>query len=282
MAKSADTKEARFTEAKVAAHASEGGHWYDRHGNQVVEVPSAKGDRMLKTTLREARKHDLAPGVTTIIRQAHAPMLETWKINQGILAALTLPRLDDEPEDKWLARVHLDRQEAAKAAAEEGTRIHAAIESAINGDDFAPAYEAHVDNVARILDGLSGNWLIDFKGTDKPAAKLSTYDSHWMQLSATRQALANFGAETGGAWMSEVNCASRYGFGTKADLVRISDLEDTPRCGICYVNRETADALLLDVTEDKLFRGWDMFLGLLYFWQAKNAYRPTWADRGVL
>ena len=48
-------------------------HWYAEDGTPVYEVPTAKGDAWRKTTLRDARQMQLAPGVTTIIRCAAAP-----------------------------------------------------------------------------------------------------------------------------------------------------------------------------------------------------------------
>jgi hypothetical protein len=45
-----------------AERPSEGGHWYDQHGNQIGEVERAKGDGMRKPTLRDARKHNWQEG----------------------------------------------------------------------------------------------------------------------------------------------------------------------------------------------------------------------------
>lgn len=269
---------------RIVEHAAESGHWYDRAGNQIAEVPNAKGDKFIKCTLRQARNLDLAPGCTTIIKQCDKPALTRWMVEQGIMAALTLPRLPDESEKDWLARVDRDRQESAKAAAEEGTRVHAAIQSAIEGDEYDPAYEPHVRGISAILDGLSGEWLIDFKGKDGDLAalrRLKPYDEHAMQLAATLQALEDCDASTGGAWMPEVPCVSLWGYGTKADLIRIEDFTDyrSVRTGILFFSRDyPGDAALAEVTSAERSKGMAMFLGLLRYWQAKNDYRPSWAE----
>jgi hypothetical protein len=106
-------------------HIAESLHWYTRDGEPAYEVPAAKGG-MRPTTLRDARKLNLVPSVTTIIRCAAAPGLELWKANQLMMAALTLPRRDGEAEKDWLSRVVQDSKEQARKAAARGTAIHAA------------------------------------------------------------------------------------------------------------------------------------------------------------
>src|SRR3990167_525725 len=110
------------------ALASEAGHWYDREGNPVYEVPRADGKGMRPATLADARKLNLYPGVTGIINCAAKPGLERGKVIQGILSALTLPKIEGEPLDAFAERAMKDSQEQARKAAEKGTAIHAAIE----------------------------------------------------------------------------------------------------------------------------------------------------------
>jgi hypothetical protein len=45
-----------------------------------------------------------------------------------VLGALTLPKIDGEADAAYIARIKVDGRAGAKAAAEEGTRIHDAIE----------------------------------------------------------------------------------------------------------------------------------------------------------
>ena len=79
----------------MIVRASESLHWYTRGGDPMYQVQAAKGG-MRATTLRDARKLNLIPSVTTIMSCAAKPGLEAWKLNQMLLAALTLPRRDDE------------------------------------------------------------------------------------------------------------------------------------------------------------------------------------------
>jgi len=276
---------------KTATHAAEGGHWYDEHAGQILEVPKADGSGMTKCTLRQARKcridgelreNWLAPGVTTIIGMADKPGLTTWKVNQGIMAALTLPRLDGETDAAFLGRIVKDSKEQAEKAAEEGSRIHAAVQSHIQTGETPPAYAMTVQAVMRILYALGGTWeseipcvsrvgvgtkvdlfsrngwLIDIKGKEGDQEKLNserTYDEHAMQLAA----------------------------GARLLLDSHADVPVEPaRFGILFVSRDyPGAATLCEVPRAKVEKGWAMFRHLLGYWQIKNDYRPYWATETV-
>lgn len=121
----------------------EAGHWYDRAGAPRYEQ-TAKAGHQRPTTLADARKQGLVPSVTTILSVLAKPALERWKVQQGILAALTLPRDPVESDDAYLARVFEDSKAQAIAAAEEGTRIHDACECAVKGLPYPEKYAPHV------------------------------------------------------------------------------------------------------------------------------------------
>ena len=263
---------------KTAPRATESGHWYDREGNLIEQVLKADGKGYTKPTIVHARKLDLCPGVTTIIKAAAKPDLTLWLQRQAILAALTLPRLDGETEASWLQRVEEDMQSTARKAAEEGTRIHAAVERAITGQDFDPAYSGHVVGVRKALldntpPAFAQGWnaersgvsrlgfatkadlyneqagiLLDMKGKDGGVddfADLKLYDEHPMQLWATAQVLPR-----------------------------------VERAGIMFVSRTHPGICQIVWCEpEKLERGRRMFLPLLCYWQAKNKHCPTWANK---
>lgn len=275
----------------VASHASESGHWYSRSNmrtfQQIETVPSKSGVHR-PATLRDARKLDYAPGVTTIIGCSAKPALTNWMVNQGILAALTLPRREGESETAWLARVHEDRTAQSRAAAEEGTRIHAAVQAFVQGEPFNPAYDKHVAGVRQALGSLpTCGWtaeacvghftgygtkadlhvwdgdtlyVIDFKGKDGDQAALdamNTYDDHAMQLAATAEAI--------------LYAQERGGYGHEGG-VRVN-------AGILFVSRTDPGAASLRwVDTDTLLQGWEMFSALLSYWRAKTGHRPWGSD----
>ena len=116
----------------MIVRASESQHWYDREGKPAYTVIAKNGEPR-PTTLRDARKLNLVPSVTTILNVAAKPALEAWKLNQMMYACLTLPRVDGETEERFIERIVKDSKEQAKKAAERGTNIHGVIESFYEG-----------------------------------------------------------------------------------------------------------------------------------------------------
>lgn len=245
-------------------HAAENTHWYDRAGKPCYTIVGKNGKERA-TTLRDAREHRYVPSVTSIIRCAAAPGLEIWKQNQVLMAALTLPRRPDEPEAQWLERVVQDSKEQGRKAAERGTAIHAAIQGHYEGEPPAEEYWLHVRGTMGAVEGwldlqpwkpersfshplgyggkcdLSCNIaVLDFKTKEfGPDDKLKTWDEHAMQLSAYRYGLD----------IPEARCAIVYVSVTHPGLVRV-----------------------MEIPEDELGKGWEMFQGLLSYWQAKSGY----------
>ena len=106
-------------------------HWYAKDGTPVYEVPRANGEGMRPTTLADARKLSLLPSVTTILGVLRKPQLETWLIEQAVLAAMTTPRQPQEPLDAFIERVlHTERHQDQESdiAKKRGIEIHDAIE----------------------------------------------------------------------------------------------------------------------------------------------------------
>lgn len=256
--------------------ASEGGHFYDRNGLQVESVPSADGKRQIKPDIRHARKHDLAPGVTTIIGCAHREDLVRWQIDQGILAALNTPREPGENDLDFMSRLRDEGKKKARDAADKGTAIHAAIQRWFEGDIPAEEFLPNVQAAQRALNMTCGprkwhtergcvsaygfgtkadlssddrQWVLDIKSKDGDEAalrSLSIYESYQMQLAATADAL------------------------------------NTPKAamGILYVSRTHPDAaVLLVATPEQIEKGWAMFRALLRYWQIKQSHRPSWATK---
>lgn len=102
-------------------------HWYLPNGQSYHTVLDAKGEPR-KTTLRDARKCNAYPSVTTIQKVMANPFLESWKVEQAIHSALTLPRLEGESLDDFAVRIVDDSREQARKAAEFGGQIHSSIE----------------------------------------------------------------------------------------------------------------------------------------------------------
>lgn len=253
-------------------HAAESTHWYTRDGEPAYTV-TAKAGHKRPTTLADARKMNLVPSVTTIIKCAVAPGLERWKREQTMLSALTLPREAGELEPEWLYRVERDSQEQARKAAERGTAIHAAIQGYYESTPYI-GFEPYVDSAERAVENWFGGafWyaeasfahqfgfggkvdlnstgaVVDFKTKefDKNVI-LRTWDEHAMQLAA-------------------------YRFGMNKYVNR------TARCAIVYVSTTVPGlAKLIEIPESDLVKGWGMFTGLLDYWKAKNGFDSSFYE----
>ena len=192
----------------------ESGHWYTQAGEPCHQI-LAKNGNMRPVNLRWDRKLRLVPSVTTVIKIIATPQLTTWMVKQGILAALTLPRIEGEPEEDYLDRVMDDSKQQAKLAAEEGSRVHNATERSFKGLWIPDRYVPHVDAIhAEIaalfpevddwvsektfahpsgfggscdLNSPSTGIVVDFKGKDGDFTEVDDYgklkklawDQHW-------------------------------------------------------------------------------------------------------
>ena len=202
-------------------------HWYLRDGTPYHEVERADGKGMRSATLRDARKSLAFPSVTNILSILAKPGLDAWRIEQGILAALTLPRIEGESDDDFAKRVVTDMSEQVTQAADLGSAIHTACEVYAQSKAlpespevaalFAPVqewfdneveridciervvvhgewgYAGRVDMVAKLKS--TGGWaVVDFKTQKvrrdaKGAVKPSFYETWPLQLEAYRQAI---------------------------------------------------------------------------------------------
>ena len=99
------------------------GHWYTKTGEPAyTQVKKDGGIR--NTTLADARKQNLYPSITTILKLIAKPELDAWKQEQAILSALTLPRIDSESEEDFAKRIVKDSSEQGRSAADFGSIIH--------------------------------------------------------------------------------------------------------------------------------------------------------------
>jgi hypothetical protein len=237
----------------------ENGHWYTKDGSPAYTTIGKTGER--PTTLRDARKLGLLPSVTTINGMLSKAGLDTWKQQQVLLAALTLPRQDGEPEQEWLARVMQDSKATGREAAERGTAIHAIIEAYFD-QVYMPEKPAYLDAIDKALRDAFGEqlWLsersfghplgfggkcdlmskdgfiVDFKTKETDLDKVDVYFEHEMQLAAYREGLGM----------------------------------PTARSAIVFVNGKTNQVKLIEISQEKLQSGWECFEHLLRVYQIKN------------
>ena len=187
-------------------------HWYDKEGNPAYTIIGVNGKERA-TTLRDAKKHGYVPSVTTILGLLHKPGLETWKLQNMLLAALTLPREDGESETDWIERVMQDSKATGKEAMDRGSRMHDVLEQFYKSKttQIWPSYCIEIDRALETHFGTQ-NWIpeksfihsmgfggkvdlhapgivVDFKSKEGSLDSVKAYDEQIMQLAAYRNGL---------------------------------------------------------------------------------------------
>jgi len=119
---------------------AESGHWYTQEGDPMYTIIGANGKER-NTTLRDAKKDNLVPSVTTVLGMIAKPSLENWKINQALNSALTLEKEPSESIGEFAYRCKQDSKRIGQEAAKKGTKIHAMIERGFLGEGTSKTYE---------------------------------------------------------------------------------------------------------------------------------------------
>lgn len=115
-------------------------HFYTKDGKLIDKVPNAsRPGEFRDTTILDARKQELFPSVTTVIQLLNKEMVNRWRVEQGIKAAISNPITREEmysPEGylAYIKRIIDLSEESVKHAQEMGTNIHYGISQLLNGN----------------------------------------------------------------------------------------------------------------------------------------------------
>lgn len=142
-------------------------------------VPNAsKPGELRETTIRDAKRLNLNPSVTTILRVLDkGDTLLEWTVRQALYSAAThpdgWPRLGDsngilnekDPEFlRWAAECRADARRQVTVKAERGSILHDAMMKAHSHyDQIPPQYLAHVDGMFAMLERNFGKreWIAE-------------------------------------------------------------------------------------------------------------------------
>lgn len=253
---------------------SQNSHWYYSDKTPCHQVPNkSKPGELRPTTLTDARKLGLLPSVTSICKLLVKPQLESWKQEQAVLAALTLPRVAGEDDQTFAKRVVEDAESIALNAAQKGTKIHNAIERYLmTGEKCVDEEVAHLVEPfydwsnANILDvklceavlispdGYAGRLDLkadfaglgikyaDFKSRKPTKGKIISYVDDGFQLSGYRRADQGF----------EFGCLS-----------------------LLINSEEPSIPFVKEWTQEELIIGEEVFMHLFEIWKLVKNYTPT-------
>ncbi len=239
-----------------------GQHWYQQDGSPLYTVIGANGKER-DTTLRDARKLNLVPSVTTIMQMAAKPGLDNYLQTQLLDAVVTI---GVHNSDFWRQSVIQKSKEHSSKAAAAGTKIHDALEQYYLGNGLTMAMHSICAPVIDLLksefpnakwepeksfshkSGFGGKVdmseasgiILDFKTKDTDdIKKMVPFDEHGMQTAAYAVGLGMSGAD-------------RYNL---------------------FISTKVPGLVNLTKSED-FGRDWGMFQNLLSFWKLKNRYTP--------
>jgi len=246
--------------------AQEGGHWYAKDGAPMYTVTGKNGEQR-STTLRDAKKMGLLPSVTTIMKAAASPGLEAWKLNQMMLAALTLLRADGEGEESFIKRIQADSKDHARKAAERGTQVHTAIEQFFDGQINANDLP-YLEPVYKAVNNTFGNlmWAVEksFATESGFAGKVDIHsrDGEGVVADFKTKEFTSESLEKVAGFDENVMQLAAYRHGLKLPLAR---------CANIFVSvTEPGLVVVKEWTQEELARGWAMFDALKTFYYAKT------------
>lgn len=155
-------------------------HYYTNDGTPMHYVPNAsKPGELRETTIRDARKLNLNPSVTTITKIVdQGTTLTDWQIKQALYAALVhpngFPKCALQPDgsinekdpafEAWAKDCMMDARRQVEVKAERGSILHDAMMKAHHDyDSIEPQYHAHVDGMFELLERTFGKrrWVAE-------------------------------------------------------------------------------------------------------------------------
>lgn len=249
-------------------------HFYLQDGTPFYKVPYADPKKgMRNATITDARKVGAYPSVSAILDIPRKYLLEVWKINQGILAALANPHINSTMEEKEILSIlRKEAQKEAIEAAEIGTAIHDATEAHFLKKPIPDKFKKRVANAVALLDKhcgkqnwqtekwfasplgyggkidlISPEWTIDFKSKPGDADEHKMYEEQLIQLVAYDK----------GTWESSTGESRR-----KANII---------------ISRDNDSAAFWDWSEQKennQEKAWAKFKILLQYWHTDKEYFP--------
>ena len=187
--------------------ATESGHWYKADGTPCYEI-AGKDGTLRGTTLRDARKLNLYPSVTTVCSVLDKPGLKQYFRREMFSATATTPRLPGMADEDYFAECCKWADEHSLLAREAGTAFHGSMEAHVKGKLIPPEHFdlcnkvvcelekvsvplmygkaersfAHPAGFGGKIDNSGDGWVVDFK-TKKTLDKKLAYDQN-IQLAA--------------------------------------------------------------------------------------------------
>ena len=233
------------------------GHWYDKEGSpKHFEGKDGKG-----TTLREARKLNLYPSVTTIGQIKYKFGLEKWKIETVCKYALT------QGIDKEVYVVVNEAFEELDKQAQDGTDIHDILEKFQNNMYMDSEHEPMCAAVMECIEEHTGMDFFDDFTTETRfcdtehgfAGMCDLHNEHWIIDYKSKDTVDD---KTKG-WKEQAEQLAAYAHGLGYPNARLANL---------FISRENPTQVVWYEHKDEW--AWERFRHALMLWQVENKYGP--------
>lgn len=268
------------------ALATESGHWYLADGSPYYTVAKADGKGERPVTIRDARKVNAVPSVTTVTKLIVGPGLQYYFQRQMFEAVLRMEWQHGDDTDALFERCRTASKEHAASRAEAGTALHGAIEQFMRGELVSDkTYLPHIANIVRAtaqygLDiskgdpeksfahplGFGGKCDYHHRGNEPKPLDGSTY--------------ADFDPGLVIDFKNKPTIEPDKKYGYDEHIMQLAAYREglgipNARCLNIFVGIEDKKVLILEWPEADLSDGWEQFKALLRVWQLRNKYTPT-------
>jgi hypothetical protein len=272
-------------------------HWYRNDGSPCHFVPNEaarkRGDKnaMRETTVKDARKLNLNPSVTTVTKIVDkGDFLLEWTIKQALYSAAVhpdgWPRFrpvngvlpeDDADFCAWAARCRADAKKQVAVKAERGSILHDAMMKAHHDyHTIEPQYLAHVDGMMQMLKDNFGErrWIAELTFAH-PMGFGGSVDLHTDEDDDDQIVLDYKFKDFGEGKRAEYFVYDEHRM--QLGGYRIGLRRPKARCFNAFGSISDPGRVLLHAhTEDDIRQGEAMFRAALALFQAKTGYTPKW------
>lgn len=277
----------------------DGSHWYYPDGKPCYELPKKDGG-MKSPTLADARKLNLFPGVSTILKVLHKENLVNWLIEQAVLAILTTPRItvvvagvdgnvtsrpetDDEFTKRVLSTERVQDQES-QVARDRGTQMHDGLDLLCKGQpvasDLLPWIKPAFDSVMKHGTVLGTEISIVGRGYGGridliQKAPVTGSSIIWIWDWKTGKKLPEKGA-----WSEHKLQLAAYAMAVQEDIFRKTGETVNIFTGNAYISTIEQGSFVLFPHEESPENNWrktfnNGFAPLVSHWQWSNNYYPV-------
>ncbi len=260
-------------------------HWYRRSdGAAVYEVPMTSKAGMRRTNLKDARKLDLVPSVTSILKVMAAPGLEIWKAQQLLQAALTLPKKQGESLDEYAERIVEDSKAQGIAAASRGKQLHTAIETYIQYKALPVEMDSEWGKHCCKVQNTLNQHGIDLLGGQEERSFAAQLNGLWYGGKIDYHALGDFTMSAGTLAGCVCDFKSKEKIEPKKQLVYEEHAMQVAAYGYglfgnlnfrglnVFVGVDDLEIRVHEHPPEDLERGLAMFSDVLSFWHRKNKF----------